>query len=110
MRKPFFSNKFINWVIVNSLTITPLLKTQLKKYSFVLSGELRKRIVLALEEPKSPKQLMDIIKTQDSSVARCLKQLSKERIVKNLFPNKKKGRIYVLTKEGKEIRKSLEKR
>lgn len=79
----------------------------LKKYSFVLAGELREKLVLALEEPKSPKQLTDTIKTQDSSIARCLGQLSKEKIVKNLFPDKKKGRIYVLTKEGEEIRKRL---
>lgn len=79
----------------------------LKKYSFVLAGELRKKLVLALENPKSLKQLTDTIHTQDSSIARCLRQLSKEKIVKNLFPNKKKGRIYILTKEGEEIRKRL---
>lgn len=79
----------------------------LKKYSFVLAGELRKKLVLALEEPKSPKQLTDAIKTQDSSIARCLRQLSEEKIVKNMFPDKKKGRIYVLTKEGEEVRKQL---
>ena len=79
----------------------------LSKYSFVLAGELRKKVVLALNEPKSPKQLTDLIKTQDSSIARCLNQLSKEHIAKNLFPNKRKGRIYVLTKIGEEIRKRL---
>jgi len=94
----------------NSLYLNiSVLVMNLKKYSFVLAGELRKMIVLALEEPKSPKQLMDIVKTQDSSIARCLKQLSKEKIVKNLFPDKKKGRVYVLTKEGDEIRMNLRK-
>ena len=66
-----------------------------------------KKIISTLEEPKSPKQIADTLKTQDSSIARCLKLLSKGGIVKNLFPKKKKGRIYVLTKEGEEIRKRL---
>ena len=80
---------------------------QLDKYSFVLAGELRKKIVLALGEPKSPKQLTDEIKTQDSSIARCLGQLSEQKIVKCLFPEKKKGRIYVLSKIGKEIKEKI---
>jgi len=40
---------------------------------------------------------------QDSSIARCLRGLEKEGIVKCLFPEKKKGRIYALTKDGGEI-------
>ena len=94
----------------NSIYLNILIKfMNLKKYSFVLAGELRNKLVLALEEPKSPKQLTDFIKTQDSSIARCLRELSREKIVKNLFPERKKGRIYVLTKEGEEIRKMIEK-
>ncbi len=80
---------------------------KLEKYSFVLSGELRQKIVKLLDEPKTPKQLMDAIKTQDSSIARTLRELSEKKIAVCLFPRKKKGRLYSLTKEGKEISKKL---
>ena len=81
----------------------------LGKYSFVLAGKLRKQIVLLLDEPKTPTQLMDTIKTQDSSIARTLRELRKEKIVVCLFPEKKKGRLYKLTKQGGDIRTKLTK-
>lgn len=86
----------------------PLKSMDLKKLSFVLAGELRKKIVLSLDEPKTPKQLMDAIKTQDSSIARALTELSKEKIVVCLFPKKKKGRLYSLTKGGEQIIEKLQ--
>ena len=79
----------------------------LEKYSFVLAGELRQKIVKLLDEPKTPTQLKEIIKTQDSSIARTLRELNKEKVISCLFPNKRKGRLYSLTKEGKEIREKL---
>ena len=79
----------------------------LERYSFVMAGELRQKIVKLLDEPKTPTQLMDNIKTQDSSIARTLRELTKEKIVVCLFPKKKKGRLYALTKEGKEIKDKL---
>lgn len=85
----------------------PISFMDLKRYSFVLAGELRQKIVESLGEPKSPTQLVNEIKTQDSSIARALRQLTEEKIVVCLFPDKKKGRIYELTKEGKLIREKL---
>ena len=81
----------------------------LGKYSFVLAGRLRKQIVLLLDEPKTPTQLTDTIKTQDSSIARTLRELRKEKIIICLFPEKKKGRLYKLTKQGGDIRTKLTK-
>jgi len=77
------------------------------KLSFVLAGELRKQIVKELEIPKSPLQLTKALKKSDSSISRSLTELEEQEIIKNLFPDKKKGRIYQLTKEGKEILKKL---
>ena len=79
----------------------------LKKYSFVLAGELRQKIVISLNEPKSPTQLVNEIGTQDSSIARVLRQLRSEKDVLCLFPKKKKGRMYDLTADGKLIREKL---
>ena len=77
------------------------------KLSFVLAGELRKLIVKELETPKSPLQLTKALKKSDSSISRTLKDLEEQDIIKNLFPNKRKGRIYQLTIKGKEILKNL---
>ena len=79
----------------------------LEKYSFVMAGELRQKIVKLLDEPKTPTQLKDAISTQDSSIARTLRELSKEKIVVCLFPRKKKGKLYQLTKEGNQIRSKI---
>ena len=78
-----------------------------KKLSFVLAGELRKKIVLALDEPKTPTQLKEAIKTQDSSIARTLRELTEKGVVVCLFPKKRKGRLYQLTKEGKMIKDKI---
>lgn len=77
------------------------------KLSFVLAGELRTKIIKELETPKSPLQLTKKLKTQDSSISRTLRMLEKEGIIENLFPEKKKGRIYRLTKIGKDLLKEL---
>jgi predicted transcriptional regulator len=79
----------------------------LKKYGFVMAGELRKNIVKLLEEPKAPTQLKDLIKTQDSAVARCLRDLEQEEVIKLINPDVRKGKVFVLTKEGKEILKKI---
>jgi predicted transcriptional regulator len=75
----------------------------LKKYGFVMAGELRKNIVKLLEEPKTPTQLKDLIKTQDSAIARCLRDLEQEKIIELINPDVRKGKVFVLTREGKEI-------
>jgi len=77
------------------------------KYGFVLAGELRQKVIKLLDEPKTPTQLKNLIKTQDSAIARCLRDLKKEKIIKCLNPHVKKGRLFVLTKYGKEIIKKI---
>lgn len=79
------------------------------KLSFILAGELRKQIVKELESPKSPLQLTKALKKSDSSISRSLTELEEQKIIKNLFPDKKKGRVYQLTKEGREILSSFKK-
>lgn len=78
-----------------------------KLYGLVMAGELRVNIVKLLNEPKTPTQLRNMIKTQDSAIARCLRTLEKHKIVKQLNPNIRKGKIYILTNVGKDILKQL---
>ena len=78
-----------------------------EKLSFVLAGELRKQIIKELETPKSPLQLTKSLKRSDSSISRTLRELEENEIIQNMFPEKKKGRLYQLTKHGKEILRNI---
>ncbi len=78
-----------------------------KRYGFVMAGDLRKKIIKLLGEPKTPTQLKDIIKTQDSAIARCLRDLEKEKIIKCINSDVRKGKLFGLTENGKEIRRKI---
>jgi predicted transcriptional regulator len=79
----------------------------LEKYGFVMAGKLRQKIVSLLVEPKTPTQLKDIVKTQDSTLSRCLKQLREKEIINLVNKDARKGRIYELTKDGQDIASKL---
>lgn len=81
----------------------------LEKYGFVVAGELRQKLVLLLTEAKTPTQLKNLVKTQDSSVARTLRSLESKNIIYLVNKEAKKGKIYVLTDDGKEIASKLSK-
>ena len=78
-------------------------------YGFVIKGMCRKRVVLALDIERTPSQIAKITKLNNSHVSRALAELLKKKLVKCLTPKNITGRVYSLTKEGKEIRKHLEK-
>ena len=78
-------------------------------YGFVIKGMCRKRVVLALDIERTPSQIAKITKINNSHVSRALAELLKKKLVKCLTPKNITGRVYSLTKEGKEIRKHLEK-
>ncbi|MEN9561109.1 MAG: hypothetical protein RIQ56_382 [Candidatus Parcubacteria bacterium] len=77
------------------------------KYAFVISAPNRQEVLLALDREKTPKELVKEIGKQDSNISRSLKELEAEGIIKCLTPNNKRGRIYVATAFGKEIRERL---
>ena len=79
-----------------------------KLYSFVLAAPNRRKVVMALDTEKTPKQLVKELGKQDANISRTLRELTNERIIKCLTPHNKRGRIYILTKDGIDIRKKLQ--
>ena len=74
------------------------------KYGHVLASKYRKDIVLSLsEKPKTPKEMAEETNYYLSHISNTLKDLSDNNIVKCLTENRDKGRIYDLTKLGKDI-------
>ena len=80
-----------------------------KLLSFILKSKRRKQIILSLEVSKTPTEIASEIKVSVSHVRRTLKEFSKKNLVKCKTPNEKKGRIYILTNEGKKVLKQLKK-
>lgn len=72
-------------------------------YSFVIRGKTRKRIFLALENPKTPSQIATELRLSTTHVSRALKELSDKGLVKCLTPAEKFGRIYDLTPTGRKL-------
>jgi len=75
-----------------------------KDLSYVLRAKNRKRVISALNEPKLPSQLAEELKMHISHVSRTLNELEKAEIAECLTPEEKVGRLYGLTRKGKEIR------
>ncbi|MDD4878644.1 MAG: winged helix-turn-helix domain-containing protein [Candidatus Nanoarchaeia archaeon] len=79
----------------------------IKKLSFVVRSKTRRKILMALESNKMPSQLKKELKLEDSNVARGLRELESAGLIRCIIGSAKMGRIFRLTKEGKEIRKEL---
>lgn len=72
--------------------------------SFAVRSKTRRKILFALETNKMPSQLKKELKLEDSNVARALRELEKEGLIRCITGSAKMGRIYQLTSQGKEIR------
>ncbi|MCK5233470.1 MAG: transcriptional regulator [Candidatus Aenigmarchaeota archaeon] len=73
---------------------------------FIVKSEKRKNLLLLLEKPRTPTQLSKAMRSSLANVSLKLKDLSDKGIIKCVNPESKKGRIYMLTENGK---KTLEK-
>ena len=79
-----------------------------KKYGYVISSNYRKKVILSLTEgPKTPKQIATETNLYLSHVSKTLNELSSSEIVICLNPELKRGRVYELTKDGREIAKQI---
>jgi len=78
-------------------------------YSFAIRTELRRKILLALKEPKTPTQIGSEINSSVSHVSRNLTNFIEKGLVKCLTPKQKMGRVYKLTPSGEEILKQYSK-
>lgn len=81
-----------------------------KKYGYIISSDYRKKVVISLlAGPKTPKQIAVEVKLYLSHVSKTLNELQEYNIAVCLNPELKRGRIYELTKEGKDLAKYLQK-
>ena len=80
--------------------------------SWVLRGSQRREIIKVMDKPKIPAQIYkEAIKHNPkitrNSVSDVLRSFVKKGLAKCINPKETKGRIYVLTKRGIEIRKMI---
>ena len=80
--------------------------------AFVKRGKNRKKVFEALDKPMMPSEVVKKIHGNSSNthfniVSRALGELKEKELVKVENPENKTGRIYTLTKKGKNIIKFL---
>jgi predicted transcriptional regulator len=80
-----------------------------KKYGYIISSEYRKKVLDSLQKgPKTPKQIAAETNLYLSHVSKTLNELVSFGTAVCLTPELKRGRIYELTKDGKEIAKYID--
>ncbi len=75
----------------------------MEELKYVLSGHLRKSVLLALIIPTTPTELAKKLKGDRSSVSRVLLYLQENGLVRCINNKDKRGRIYTLTEKGKKV-------
>lgn len=76
--------------------------------SFVKRSKRRKQIVKELSNPSTPTEIAERLGLQVSHVSRTLAEFQEREIVECKTPRAKIGRIYELTKKGREIAGELD--
>jgi len=71
--------------------------------SYVIASKTRKSITLRLENPRTPTFLAKDLDLNIANVSRAVTELENKGIVVCLTPKQKVGKIYSLTKRGKEV-------
>jgi len=79
-------------------------KETLRKYAYVISSEVRRKIMIALaKKPLTPTQIAEETELNLSQVSRNLKSLREKELVELINPEDKKGRLYRLKEDGEWI-------
>jgi predicted transcriptional regulator len=79
-----------------------------KLYSFIVRSSQRVDILTILQKPMTPTQISKDLKLSTSHISRTLTQFSRKGLVKCLTPSERVGKIYELTKGGKEILEKIQ--
>ena len=74
-----------------------------KYVGFVIASKNRKAVLTKLENPTTPTILAKSINLNLANVSRTLTELENKGLIECLTPSQRVGRIYSLTKKGKEI-------
>lgn len=75
-------------------------------YAWLKRGKRRKSILNELKKSKNPISANDICKNLNIAISQAsftLKELTEKKIIECLNPTDKIGKLYKITKEGKEI-------
>lgn len=75
--------------------------------SYLSRGKTRLSIIRLLDKPMTPTKIAEILKTHRSTVSRSLLDMEKKGLIKCLTPKEKTGRLYLVTKKGKEALKKV---
>ena len=84
---PYYMNKVTKWQDV----------------SFIVSSNYRKKVLESLENPKTPSKISKELNINIAHISRALNELMDKKLVECLTPNSNKGKLFVITKRGKEI-------
>lgn len=80
------------------------MKEDWSSLAFILASQYRKKVILTLrEKPMTPIMISDKTELYLSHVSLTLNQLEKKGLVVCLTPNVRKGKLFDLTKDGKNI-------
>lgn len=79
------------------------------KYSWVMRSKQRQKILRSIESPNTPSEVAKDVDAHISQASRSLSQFCDKGIAKVLNEEAKKGRLYTLTDDGKEILEHLRK-
>ncbi len=74
-----------------------------KDVSYVIASKTRKAIVLKLDSPRTPTFLAKDLNINLANVSRALTELEEKGIAVCLTPKQRVGKIYSLTKKGKNV-------
>lgn len=77
--------------------------------SYVIASKTRRSIILKLETPRTPTFLAKDLDLNLANVSRAITELEDKGIVVCLTPKQKVGKIYSLTKKGKDIISKIQK-
>jgi predicted transcriptional regulator len=78
--------------------------------SYVFSSELRLRTLVELSKSKyTPKQLSLSLKQPISHASKALKELRDKGLVECLTPDRKKARLYSITRSGNQVLEEINK-
>lgn len=74
------------------------------KYAgYVIASKNRKAILSKLEDPATPTILAKMVNLHLANVSRTLTELESKGLIACLTPTQRVGRIYSLTKKGREV-------
>jgi len=83
------------------------MKTKWDNISFIVRSSPRKKVILALQEPKTPTQLSKELGINIGFISNILIDLQKRELIECLSPNEKRHRFYQVSKNGKGILKDI---